>query len=105
MVATRGTTTITTPTGQAPVPAPATAAATSQAGPGGGGGVAPGGGPGIPGIPFALVPSQTTHDVIDYCTREGQSLFRSSTQNLYSEPSEMFECDPDGLINFIPTVK
>ena len=57
--------------------------------------------PGIPAIPFALVPAQATHDVIDYCTREGQLLFRSATQNLYSESSEMFDCDPDGLMDFI----
>ena len=127
MVATRGTTTTTTPTGKAPVPAPepATAAAPAQAGSGGGGGAAPGVGgggpgggpggggggppggrpapvqPGTPGIPFALVPAQATHDVIDYQTRKGQSLFRSATQNLYSEPSDMFDCDPYGLMDFI----
>ena len=61
--------------------------------------------PGIPGIPFLLVPAQATHDVIDYRTREGQSLLRSATQNLYSEPSEMFDCDPDGLIDFIQLVE
>ena len=124
MFAKRGTTTTTTLTGQAPVPAPATASAPVQAGPGdGGGGAAPDGGgggpgggpggggggppgggpapvqPGIPGIPFALVSAKATHDMIDYRTREGQSLFRSATQNLYSEPSEMFNCDPDGLMD------
>ena len=57
--------------------------------------------PGIPAIPFALVPVQATHDVIDYCTREGQSLFRSATQNLYSKSSEMFDCETDGLMDFI----
>ena len=61
--------------------------------------------PGIPGIPFELVPAQATHDVIDYRTREVQSLFRSATQNLYSEPSEMFDCDPDGLMYFIQLVE
>ena len=60
---------------------------------------------GIPAIPFALVPAQATHDVIDYRTRKGQSLFRSATQNLYSESSEMFDCDPDGLMDFIQLVK
>ena len=57
--------------------------------------------PGIPAIPFA----QATHDVIDYRTRKGQSLFRSATQNLYSKSSEMFDCDPDGLMDFIQLVK
>ena len=61
--------------------------------------------PGIPAIPFALVPVQATHDVIDYRTREGQSLFRSATQNLYSESSEIFDCDPDGLMDFIHLVE
>ena len=61
--------------------------------------------PGIPGIPFALVPAQATHDVIDYRTREGQSLFWYATQNLYCEPSEMFDCDPDGLMDFIQLVE
>ena len=46
--------------------------------------------PGIPAIPFELVPTQATHNLIDYRTREGQLLFRSATQNLYSESSEMF---------------
>ena len=129
MVATRGTTTTTTPTGQVPVQAYAMAVAPAQAGLGGGGGPAPGGGgegpvggpggggggppgggpapvqPGIPEIPFALVPAQANHDVIDYRTREGQSLFRYATQNLYSESSEMFDCDPDGLMNFFQLVK
>ena len=130
MVATRGTTTTTTPTGQAPVLAPATAATPAQGGPGGGGvgaapgggGGGPGGGPGgggggppgggpspvqpvIPGIPFALVPAQATHGVIDYCTRKFQSLFRSATQNLYNEPSEIFDCDQDGLMDFIQLVE
>ena len=124
MVATRGTTTTTTPTKKFPVLAPATAAAPAQAGPGdgGGGGGGPGGGPGgggggptggrpapvqpgIPGIPFALVPAQSNHNEIDYCMREGQSLFRSATQNLYSKPSEMFDCDPDGLMDFIQLVE
>ena len=129
MVATRGTTTTTTPTGQVPVQASATAAAPAQAGHGSGGGPAPGGGcggpgggpgggvggppgggpapvqPGIPEIPFALVPAQATHNVIDYRTREGQSLFRSATQNLYRESSEMFNCDPDGLMDFIQLVE
>ena len=106
MFATRGTTTTTTPTGKIPVPASATAAAPSQYGNGGGGAAPPSGGvggpgggpgvggggspgrrlepvqPGIPAIPFALVPAQATHNVIDYRTREGQSLFRSATQNL-----------------------
>ena len=129
MVATRGTTTTTTPTVQVPVQASATAAAPDHAGHGGGGGTAPGGGgggpgsgpggggggppgggpapvqPGIPAIPFALVPAQATHDVIDYCTREGQSLFQSATQNLYSESSDMFDCDPDRLMDFIQLVE
>ena len=125
MVAKRGTTTTTAPTGQAPVPAPAPA----QAGPGGGvgagpggGGSGPGGGPGggggaptdgvpspvqprIPGIPFELFPAQSTHDGIDYFTREGQSLFRSATQNHYSKPTKIFDCDPDGLMYFIQLVE
>ena len=129
MVATRGTTTTTTPTGQVPVQASATAAAPAHAGHGGGGGTAPGGGgrgpgggpggggggppgggpepvqPVIPAIPFALVPAQATHGVIDYRTREGQLLFRSATQNLYSKSSEMFDCDPDGLMDFIQLVE
>ena len=129
MVATRCTTTTTTPTGQVPVQASETAAAPAQSGHGGGGGPAPGGGgggpgggpdgggggptgeepapvqPGIPAIPFALVPAQATHDVIEYCTNEGQSLFRSATQNLYSESSEMFDCDPDRLMDFIQLVE
>ena len=57
--------------------------------------------PVITAIPFSLVPAQATHNVIDYCTREGQLLFRSATQNLYSESSEMFDCDPDRLMYFI----
>ena len=61
--------------------------------------------PGIPAIPFALVPAQATHDVIDYRMRRGQSLFRYATQNLYSKSSEMFDCDPDGLMDFIQLVK
>ena len=61
--------------------------------------------PVIPGIPFALVPAKATHNVIDYRTREGQSLFWSATQNLYSESSEMFDCDPDGLMDFIQLVE
>ena len=43
--------------------------------------------------------------MIDYRTREGQSLFWSATQNLYSESSDMFDCDPDGLMDFIQLVK
>ena len=129
MVATRGKTTTTTPTGQVPEPAPATSAAPAHAGPGGGGGTAPVGGgggpggglgggsgcppggvpapvqPGIPEIPFALVPAQATHDVIDYFTRKGQLLYRSATQNLYSKPSKMFDCDLDGLMDFIQLVE
>ena len=61
--------------------------------------------PGISSIPFALVPVQATHDVIDYRTREGQSLFWSATQKLYSESSEMFDCDTDRLMDFIQLVK
>ena len=61
--------------------------------------------PGIPAIPFALVPVQATHDVIDYRTHEGQSLFRSAMQNLYSESSDMFDCDPDRLMDLIQLVK
>ena len=122
-------TTTTTPTGKVPVQESATAAAPAQAGHGGDGGTSPGGGgegpgggpggggsgppgggpapvqPGIPAIPFALVPAQATHDMIDYCTREGQLLFRSATQNLYSESSEMFDYDLDGLMDFIQLVK
>ena len=49
--------------------------------------------------------AQTTHDVIDYRTRESQSLFQSATQNLYSESSEMFDCDPDGLMDLIQLVE
>ena len=129
MVATRGTTTTTTPTGQVPEQESATSAAPAQdghgggsgpspggggggpgGGPGGGGGDSPGGGPapvqpGIPEIPFALVPAQATHDVIEYRTRKGQALFRSATQNLYSEFSEMLDCDPDGLMDFIQLVE
>ena len=37
--------------------------------------------------------------------REGQLLFRSATQNLYSESSEMFDCDPDRLMDFIQLVE
>ena len=59
----------------------------------------------MPAIPFALFPAQATHDVIDYHTRECQSLFRSATQNLYSEYSEMFDCDPDGLMDLIQLVE
>ena len=131
MVATRGTTTTTTPTKKFPVLAPATAVAPDQAGPSGGGGASPGGGgdgpgggtddggggggptggrpapvqPGIPGIPFSLALAQANHDVIDYRTRKDQLIFRSATQNLYSEPSEMFNCDPDGLMDFIQLVE
>ena len=128
MVATRGTTTTTKTTWQVPVPAPAIAAAPAQAGhgggaaapvgggggpgggPGGGGGGPPGGGPapvkpGIPAIPFALIPAQATHDVIGYHMCEGRSLFLSTTQNLYSESSEMFDCDPDRLMDFIQLVE
>ena len=61
--------------------------------------------PGISAIPFAIVPAQATHDVIDYRTRKGQSLFRSATQNLYSESSEMFDYDPDGMMDFIQLVE
>ena len=61
--------------------------------------------PGIPAIPFALVPTQASHNVIEYLTRKGQSLFRSATQNLYSESSEMFDCDPDVLMDFIQLVE
>ena len=61
--------------------------------------------PGIPAIPFALVSAQATHDVIDYRTREGQSLFRSAMQNLCSESSEMFNCDPDRLMDFIQLIE
>ena len=43
--------------------------------------------------------------MIDYCTREGQLLFRYATQNLYIESSEMFDCDPDGLMDFIQLVE
>ena len=43
--------------------------------------------------------------MIDYRTRDGQSLFRSATQNLYSESSEMFDCDPDRLMDFIQLVE
>ena len=43
--------------------------------------------------------------MIDYRTCEGQSLFRSVTQNLYSEPSEMFDCDLDGMMDFIQLVE
>ena len=129
MVTTRGTTTTTTTNGQVPVQASATEAATAQAGHGGGGGPAPGGGgggpgggpggggggppgggpapvqPGILAIPFALVPAQATHDVIDYRTREGQLLFPSATQDLYIESSDMFDCDPDGMMDFIQLVE
>ena len=61
--------------------------------------------PGVPAIPFVLVPAQATHNVIDYRTREGQLLFWSATQNLYSESSEMFDCDPDKLMDFIQLVE
>ena len=95
MVSTRGTTTTTTPTGQAPEPAPETAAAPAQAGPGGGGG-GPGGGPGDGGgDPIGGRPAPVQPGIPGIRMRKGQSLFRSATQNLYSEPSEMFDCDPD----------
>ena len=91
-------------------PAPGGGGGGPGGGPGGGGGGLPGGGPapvqpGIPSIPLSLVPTQSTHDVIDYCTRKGQLLFRSATKNLYSESSEMFNCDPDRLMDFIQLVE
>ena len=43
--------------------------------------------------------------MIDYCTLKVQLLFRSATQNLYSESLEMFDCDPDGLMDFIQLIK
>ena len=36
---------------------------------------------------------------------DSQSLFRSAAQNLYSKSSEMFNCDPDGLMDFIQLFK
>ena len=57
-------------------------------------------------VPFALVPARAHADnIINYATSAGQRLFAAATKNLYSESSEMFDCDPDGLMDFIQLVE
>jgi hypothetical protein len=47
----------------------------------------------------------TRNAVIDYSTSEGIKFFQSATSSLYKESSELFDCTPDGLEDFLQLVK
>lgn len=130
---TRGTSTGGTTPAQAagtPAPAPANnAPAPPQQNPGhpggGGGGGPPGGGggggggqppPGGPpqggaaggnqAAPFALSPAMATAgQVLDYTTEAGQKLFNRATDSLYEDSTDLFDCQPEQLQDFIDRVK
>ncbi len=77
---------------------------------GGGGGGGTGGGQVQPQAPnaiqFALAPAMiNSNTVIDYSTPDGIKLFETATHGLYKETSDMFDCTPDGLEDFLQRVK
>lgn len=87
--------------------------------PGGGGDdggppAGPGGQDGNPGLgdgnplapaPFALVPAQATQGILDYSRPEGVKTFQSATRSLYTDSSESFNCDQEGLWDFLQLVE
>lgn len=56
-------------------------------------------------VPFALVPAQASQGVLDYSRAEGVKTFQSATRSLYSDSSELFNCDIDGLWDFLQLVE
>ena len=53
-------------------------------------------------VPFALGPSQALNGgVIDFTTREGHSLFKNNTRCLYSDKTNLFAADAEGLDGFL----
>ena len=56
-------------------------------------------------IPFALVPAQATQGVIDYRRAEGVKTFQNATRSVYHDSSESFNCDQDGLWDFMQLVE
>jgi hypothetical protein len=47
---------------------------------------------------FALSPARVSHDVIDYASKAGSSIWRSATQPL---SEDLFDCTPEGLRDFL----
>lgn len=56
-------------------------------------------------VPFALVPAQASQGVLDYSRAEGVKTFQSATRSLFSDSSESFNCDVDGLWDFLQLVE
>lgn len=56
-------------------------------------------------IPFALVPAQANQAILDYSRPEDVKMFINATRSLYSDSSELFNCDLDGLWDFLQLVE
>ena len=54
---------------------------------------------------FALVPAAVTQGFHDYRTSKARRLFQDSIKNLYDDSSEMFDCEPMGLLDFLRRVE
>ena len=54
---------------------------------------------------FALVPAAATQGFHDYRTSKARRLFQDSIKNLYDNLSEMFDCEPMGLFDFLRRVE
>ena len=44
-------------------------------------------------------------NVLNYNTREGQALFRTATASLYADRGDPYDCDPEGLSDFLQLVE
>jgi len=53
-------------------------------------------------VPFALAPSLTNEDIIDYTTAEGAKLYCAAIEAL---PGDAFNCKPHGIKVFLSTLK
>jgi hypothetical protein len=50
---------------------------------------------------FALTPARASHNVIDYNTKQGWSIWISLTKPL---AKDLFDCTPEGLRDFLELV-
>lgn len=54
---------------------------------------------------FALVPARASTAAIDYSTSEGIKLFNTATASLYKSGDDRFDCEADGLPDFLQLVE
>jgi hypothetical protein len=60
--------------------------------------------PAVVAIPFALVPSAVSNNVLDFTTRTGMAVFTANTRSLYRSDDERFDLQSEGLHTFLALV-